>query len=114
MRPVIDKSTAQYYTWGKDCTSWIFVNTPGLSVKQELMPAGAEEQSHYHEKAGQFFYILKGEAIFYGSNEELGFKERQGFFVHPGEKHSIKNPGPEILEFLVISQPPTDDDRINL
>jgi mannose-6-phosphate isomerase-like protein (cupin superfamily) len=114
MRPVIDKSTVKHYTWGQDCTGWIFADTPGLSIKQELVPAGAREQWHYHNEASQFFYILKGQALFYCEDAEVSLSARQGVFVEPMQKHYIMNPGPEPLEFLVISQPSTNHDRINL
>ena len=46
-----------HYKWGDDCHGWTFIDTDGLSVKQELMPPDTAEQLHYHEKATQVFFI---------------------------------------------------------
>jgi mannose-6-phosphate isomerase-like protein (cupin superfamily) len=62
--PVFSRSEClSHYKWGDDCHGWNFVDTDTLSVKQELMPPDTAEQLHYHEKATQIFFILKGRAV---------------------------------------------------
>lgn len=60
----IDKQTALHYSWGEGCDGWPLVESEGLSVKQERMPAGSSEKWHLHRRSQQVFYILEGESRF--------------------------------------------------
>ncbi|HEY6978819.1 MAG TPA: cupin domain-containing protein [Chitinophagaceae bacterium] len=102
-----------HYVWGDKCEGWILADTESLSVKQELMPPLTAEILHYHEKAQQFFFILKGIATF--EVEEQGFTVTagQGLHIKAGNKHRIINNSGEDLEFLLSSQPSTNNDRFN-
>src|SRR3954447_19961350 len=93
-----------HYMWGDNCEGWILADTESLSVKQELMPPRTAEVLHYHEKAQQFFFILKGIATF--EVEEQGFTVRagQGLYIEAGKKHRIMNNTGEDLEFILSSQ----------
>ena len=108
------KDNSEHYTWGNHCDSWILKNTPSLSVKQEKMPAGTSEKLHYHQVAEQFFYILKGEAVFYINEEKYPVKQGESISIAPESKHFISNESTEEIEFLVISNPPADYDRIKI
>ncbi|MBE7176492.1 MAG: cupin domain-containing protein [Mucilaginibacter polytrichastri] len=108
------ENSLKQYTWGDDCEGWNFVEEPALSVKQERMPAGTAEHMHVHQHAGQFFFILSGEAVFTIENSESVVGPRQGIRILPGQAHRIRNAGTEPLEFLLISTPSTNNDRINL
>ena len=114
MNKIIDKKTAVHYLWGDKCDSWVLANTPGLSVKHERMPESSKEKLHYHTIAQQFFFILKGSAAFYYDNKKEIINEQQGLLVNPMTQHYIANETTEELEFLVISQPETSNDRINI
>jgi mannose-6-phosphate isomerase-like protein (cupin superfamily) len=114
MHKIINKQNASKYTWGDNCLSWILINNDALSIKQELMQIGTKEQLHFHEKASQFFYILKGEATFYLGDEVYLLNPNEGLSVLNNTKHFIANEGNEEIEFLVISQPNANNDRINL
>ncbi len=109
-----DKEKADSYSWGKSCTGWILAETPGLSIKQELMPPGTKEKAHFHHKAQQFFYILSGTATFYLGKETRVLKAQQGLLIKPLTEHFVVNETSKPLEFLVISQPSTKNDRNNL
>jgi mannose-6-phosphate isomerase-like protein (cupin superfamily) len=111
---IIDKQTAEHYLWGDNCDSWILANTDGLSVKQESMPSGTREKLHFHTNAQQFFFILKGSATFYLDNEKRIVTEQKGLLVQPKTKHFIANETNEQLDFLVISQPTTNNDRTTI
>jgi mannose-6-phosphate isomerase-like protein (cupin superfamily) len=108
---IIDKQTAEHYLWGDNCDSWVLADTPGLSVKQESMPGLTRERLHFHTNAQQFFYILNGFATFYLEDSKITVTEQKGILIHPGTKHYIANETNEKLEFLVISQPTTNNDR---
>jgi len=100
------------YSWGDDCYGWTFVDTPELSIKQELMPPDTSEKLHYHEHANQFFFILKGTAKFIIDGDEQILKTNQGVQVKAGQKHKISNADSADLEFILYSQPSTNNDRI--
>ncbi len=102
-----------HYTWGDDCHGWTFIENEALSVKQELMPPETSEVTHYHERATQFFFILKGRAVFTVDGEEMVLREQQGIEIKPGQKHAIANQQSNDLEFILYSYQSTGNDRIN-
>ena len=109
---IITKQTAPVYSWGENCKSFVLLGTKDLSIKQEVMPPGTKEQLHFHNQAQQFFYILKGEAVFFNEGKYIHLKEQEGIHVSPSQKHFIENRTNTEIEFLVISQPDTSGDRI--
>jgi mannose-6-phosphate isomerase-like protein (cupin superfamily) len=131
MTPVVSRlNPLKHYLWGDNCDGWNLVDQPGLSVKTERMPPHTAEESHYHELARQFFFILKGVAIFEftgeagvaesgaGGDEGPVAKEhvtvaaQQGLEIAPRLRHRIINGTEEDLEFILCSQPSTAGDRI--
>lgn len=106
------KKNTEHYFWGENCDSWVFHNAENLVIKQEIMPPKTSEKLHFHELAQQFFYVLKGEATFYIEEEKFTVKLGQGIAINPKMKHFIANESLGNLEFLVISNPGTDNDRI--
>lgn len=114
MIQVVSKnSPLQHYTWGANCDSWNLVDEKELSIKQERMPAGKSEVTHYHQQAQQFFYILKGIATFEIEGHCMEIQPGEGIHIRAGEKHRIRNNGDVDLEFILCSQPATTADRIN-
>jgi mannose-6-phosphate isomerase-like protein (cupin superfamily) len=110
----IDTHSARHYFWGENCEAWIFVETETLSVKQESMPPDSRENLHFHNEARQFFYVLQGRATFYLESEKIEVNQHQGLEITPKFKHYIANETSERLDFLLISQPNTKNDRINI
>jgi mannose-6-phosphate isomerase-like protein (cupin superfamily) len=109
---MINKATADHYTWGAGCDGWRLVSAPGLSVIHERMPPGTAEARHFHRAARQFFFVLSGAAVMEvdGVRETLG--PQQGLEIAPGLPHRIFNESKFDLEFLVISHPATLGDRV--
>ena len=103
-----------HYIWGNDCHGWTFIDTDALSVKQELMPPDTAEQLHYHEKATQLFFIMKGRAKFMIDGIEIELREQQGVEITPHQKHFIANRSSTDLEFILYSYPSAKNDRINV
>ena len=103
----------KHYQWGNNCDGWNLVDEAGLSVKQERMPAGTEETLHYHQQSQQFFFILKGDAVFEIDSIIIMVHEKEGIHIEAGKKHRIMNKSKEELEFLLCSQPSTINDRFN-
>lgn len=108
---IASKQNSEHYIWEDHCDSWVLLNSENLSIKQEIMPPGAKEQLHYHNNAQQFFYILKGKATFCVDDKEYEVSEKSGFHIQANQNHLIKNDTDNNLEFLVISNPSTNNDR---
>ena len=111
---ILSTDNAEHYTWGQNCDGWHLLKSDTLSVIQERMPPNTGEQLHYHHKAQQLFYILSGIATF----EVDGVVETAGanhsIHIKPNTKHCIFNNGDVDLCFLVISEPKSHGDRVNL
>ncbi len=105
------KQNTEHYIWGGNCDSWVLLDSQELSVKQEIMPPKSKEQLHFHKNAQQFFFILKGKATFIVEGETFEAAENSGFHIIPGKQHWIENLSDTDLEFLVISNPSTNNDR---
>jgi len=114
MTAPISKTIAPSYLWGDQCRSYLLAAESGFSVKHEVMPLGRREQLHCHEHATQFFFVLRGTAQFFVESARCVLKEHEGLTVKSGLKHFVENHTAHELEFLVISVPATDNDRINL
>ncbi|WP_452224996.1 cupin domain-containing protein [Lacinutrix chionoecetis] len=108
---MVNKENSQTYKWGDNCTSWVFVDKENLSVKMESMPRNTKEKLHFHKKAQQFFFILKGTATFYTNNKMELINENEGIVINSQINHYIANETESKLDFLVISQPTTNNDR---
>lgn len=109
-----NKNNSERYVWGDKCLGWHLVKNEDLSVIQELMPPNTQETNHYHNYAQQFFFILKGIATFITETSEVEISAGNGFHVEPGTEHQIFNHQEEGLEFLVISQPTSRGDKIDI
>jgi mannose-6-phosphate isomerase-like protein (cupin superfamily) len=107
----VSTATADHYVWGKVCAGWHLVRSEGLSVIEECMPPGSEEQRHWHQHARQFFYVLEGELTIDFDDRTTVIKRRQGIEIAPGLPHQAKNRSDAETRFLVISQPPSHGDR---
>jgi mannose-6-phosphate isomerase-like protein (cupin superfamily) len=104
----------EHYKWGDNCDGWPLLRSDSLSEIEERMPPGTSEQLHYHERAQQVFYILSGTASFEVEGEEKTVQAGQSIHVQPKTKHRILNNGDVDLHFLVISEPKTQGDRVNI
>lgn len=111
MTKPISTATADHYVWGQICDGWHLVRSGNLSVIEERMPPGSEEQRHWHQHARQFFYVLEGELTMQFDDRTITLNPRQGIEIAPGIPHQAKNPSQADVRFLVISQPPSHGDR---
>jgi mannose-6-phosphate isomerase-like protein (cupin superfamily) len=109
---MISSETAEHYTWGQRCDGWHLVRAEGLSVIQERMPPGTSEVRHFHQTARQFFFVLSGTLTIEAAGHRETLRTHQGFEVLPGVPHQVFNESGDLVEFLVISQPPSHGDRI--
>ena len=111
---ITSTENAEHYNWGDNCDGWPLLRADSLSVIQERMPPGTSEQMHYHERAQQVFYILSGTASFEVDGEEKTVLAGQSIHIQPKAKHRILNNADVDLHFLVISEPKTQGDRVNI
>lgn len=111
---VVDRSVVEHYAWGGSCNAWTLVAGSDMLIVEEEMPPQAEEQTHFHEAARRFFYVLAGtlslrlpdaiETVFPG----------QGFEIAPGQIHQALNESTDVVRFLLISVPTSSGDRVNV
>lgn len=114
MQKPVSVTNAQHYTWGEVCDGWHLVRSEGLSVIEERMPPGTQEQRHLHTHARQFFYVLAGELALEIEGQVHRIAAGQGIEVSPGVRHQAANPAHSAADvrFLVISAPPAQGDRL--
>jgi|SRR5579862_7020361 len=111
---VVSRENAEHHRWGVDCDGWNLVKDKPLSVIEEFMPPGSAEIRHYHERCQQFFYILTGEVLMEIDGENMLIPAGSGVRILPGARHQIRNPSSSPVRFLVVSQPDSRDDRIEV
>ena len=91
MKVVSKYQSLRHFKWGCNCDGWDLVDTATLSVKQEKMPAGATEQTHYHKASQQFFFILSGKAQFEIEGTSIELIKGEGLHIEAGKKHKVSN-----------------------
>ena len=111
---MISRESAEHYRWGDGCDGWQLVKGAGLSVIEERMPPGASEQRHLHKTARQFFYVLAGEMTMEVEGVEQRLGANEGLEIGPGMAHQAFNRGEGDVRFVVVSQPPSHGDRIDV
>ena len=110
---IASTETGKHYVWGDNCDGWHLAASTNLSVIQERVPSGSSEVRHLHNKAEQFFYVLSGIANLEVAGSIHVLKSNEGFHVPAGVPHTLSNRHKQPLEFLVVSTPPSHDDREN-
>ncbi|MCY8233957.1 cupin domain-containing protein [Priestia endophytica] len=110
----ISQKNAEHYIWGDQCDGWRLVNQKDLSVIHERMPPNTSEVRHYHTKSRQFFFVLKGTATLEIDGQLGNITPLEGVEVPPHVAHQMMNRSDEDVEFLVISQPTSKEDRVQI
>ena len=108
----VNISNAEHYIWGSNCDGWHLLKNDNLSVIQEKVPRGCSEVKHYHKISRQFFYVLKGIATIEIEEKVFKLNPSEGIEVNPGQVHQLRNETEEDLEFLVVSSPKSQGDRV--
>jgi mannose-6-phosphate isomerase-like protein (cupin superfamily) len=113
---IISAANAEHYKWGgpsaTDCDAWYLVKTPGLNIIEELMPPGTAETPHHHVHARQFVFVLEGQLTMMVEHHDFLLHPCEGLEVAPGQIHQAINRSAAAVRFLMTSQPPSHDDRI--
>lgn len=93
---------------------WHLVKNNDLNIIHERMPAKTVEVNHYHDHAHQFFFVLSGTATMDIDGERMVLQKNEGIEVPLLKPHQMRNDSEEEVELLVISQPNSRGDRIQL
>jgi mannose-6-phosphate isomerase-like protein (cupin superfamily) len=109
---VISTKTAEHYTWGQACDGWHLARGHELSVIQEQMPPQTSEVAHYHARSRQFFFVLSGTLSIQIDGQTHVLSREHGLEIPPHISHRAFNDTDVETSFLVISVPPSHDDRI--
>ncbi|MEM1058953.1 MAG: cupin domain-containing protein [Verrucomicrobiota bacterium] len=75
------------------------------SLAEATLPPGGATQEHYHPKAEEIYYILRGRGRMRLEAEERPVGPRDAIAIPPGQKHKIWNEGDEPLVFLCCCAP---------
>lgn len=108
----VSKQNAEHYVWGGKCDGWHLVKNKDVSIIHERMPPHTKEVRHNHTRAQQFFFVLKRTAALEVDGIIYDVKAHEGIEVLPSIPHQMMNRSSEEIEFLVISQPFAQGDRI--
>ena len=108
---IVNKKQAAHYLWQDLCDGWPLVDTEELSVKQEKMPPNTHEIRHIHKVATQFFYVLSGVQTLEVEGSTTKLSAQDGLQIDSGMVHQARNEDGLAVEFLVVSSPPTANDR---
>lgn len=109
---IIEKKNAEHYIWGQICDGWHLLNSENLSIIQERVPPRAGEMAHYHKNSEQFFYVLSDQMCLYTDTAACHLAAGQGLHIPAGVAHQMKNLSDTAVEFLVISRPKAQADRV--
>jgi mannose-6-phosphate isomerase-like protein (cupin superfamily) len=105
---------AEHYTWGDGCDGWFLLKDENVHIIRERMPPGTSETRHVHNRSRQFFYVLRGELTMGLEGEKVRIRVGEGVEVEPRTAHQARNTSRDDAEFIVISCPPSHNDRTNL
>jgi mannose-6-phosphate isomerase-like protein (cupin superfamily) len=111
---VVDIRSGERYQWGAGSEGWHLLKRSDLSVIQERVPPGDRERRHFHSRARQFFYVLRGQAVLEVDGARFELTAGQGLEIAPGAPHQFMNESPEAVTFLVVSAPPSHGDRTDV
>lgn len=105
---------AAHYQWGENCDGWHLLKSDELSIIQERMPTDTAEVLHYHPNTQQVFYILSGTATFEVNGSTQVVAKNESIHIPKKALHKISNQHKGDLSFIVISQPKSHGDRVDI
>ena len=76
-----------------------------LSLAEAVVQPGSETHLHFHKKAQEIYYILKGRGRIQVGNKKRLVKKDDAILILSRQRHKIKNVGRTNLIFLCICSP---------
>jgi mannose-6-phosphate isomerase-like protein (cupin superfamily) len=81
------------------------LKTAHQSLAEAIVAPGQATAPHYHIKAEEIYYILRGAGLMFLAEEEKAVSAGDAILIPPGQRHSIRNAGSEDLVFLCCCAP---------
>ena len=75
------------------------------SSARVIIPSRCFSIAHYHRKAEEMYFMLRGEAEMTVNGRTFPLSKNQSLLVHPGDVHQIRNKRRQDVEFLVVCTP---------
>ena len=66
---------------------------------------GQEQGAHVHQGSDKIYFVLQGKGLFQVGDSEKELGKDEIAIAPSGQKHGVKNPGPERLVLLVLMAP---------
>jgi mannose-1-phosphate guanylyltransferase/mannose-6-phosphate isomerase len=75
---------------------------PGYQVKRISVKPGERLSLQLHHHRAEHWVVVRGAAKVQLGNQEIVVCSNQSIYIPPKEKHSLENPGPELLELIEV------------
>ena len=70
-------------------------------------PAGGYVQEHVHDDAEHVYYFSRGQGVARCGDQTERVGAGSVMFVPAGVTHSVRSEGPDDLEFVIVTSPPS-------
>ncbi len=80
------------------------------SLAEARLPVGGSTQEHYHARTEEIYYVTHGRGRIQIGNEVREVRPGDAIAILPGQRHCIRNTGPEPLRFLCCCAPAYEHD----
>ena len=75
---------------------------PGYQVKRISVKPGERLSLQLHHHRAEHWVVVRGTAKVRLGEREVTLSSNQSIYIPPKEKHSLENPGPELLELIEV------------
>ena len=75
------------------------------SLAEARLPAGASTQEHYHPRAEEIYFIMRGRGRLRVDGETREVQSGDAIAIPPGQRHKLWNTGTETLHLLCCCAP---------
>lgn len=82
-----------------------FSGARNQSLAEATLLSGCATTEHYHPRAEEFYYIVRGTARLQIEDETRNLQPGDAVLIAPGARHKIWNTGAEDLVFLCCCAP---------
>jgi quercetin dioxygenase-like cupin family protein len=66
---------------------------------------GQAQAAHTHEGSDKIYFVVEGKGLFQVGQEERELRQGEIAMASSGQKHGVRNPGPDRLVLLVFMAP---------
>jgi len=75
---------------------------PGYQVKRISVKPGERLSLQLHHHRAEHWVVVRGSAKVRLGEREIVLQSNQSIYIPPQEKHSLENPGPDVLELIEV------------